>query len=283
VAVEKKKGTGVKTKALLLGLTSVLLALMLAAGGARAACRPESLVQDTQKPFIRRASFFTVSETEGGRPDVMVKWFGHNFFQLISKKGTRIVTDPLAPGMFATPKVEAHAVTIGREHRNHNAIEIVEGSPIVLRGLNESGVEWRQVVTRVREVEIRSIPIHQIGPMGEPMKGAAFTFDFGRICVGHLGDLGGPMTPKQLQDLGVIDVLLIPIGGRFTMGPALARKVLRQIRPKVAIPMHYWNRDDLLMEFLQGLRFRRLSASEIDFTKEALPKQLTVIVLTPPA
>ncbi len=263
------------------------------------ACRPQSLVWDSPllRPLIRRAAFRGGSGPSPVRirsqwplPDigaasgggVTIEWFGHNFFRMTSKAGTRIVADPLAPGMYPTPAVSAHAVTIGREHRNHNAVEIIQGGPVILRGLTQSGMEWRPVVTQVREVEIRGIPIYQISPSGGPMKGAAFTYEIGGLCVAHLGDAGGKLTTRQLKELGVVDVLMIPIGGRFSMGPAMARIVLRQIKPRVAIPMHYWSREDLLGVFLEGLRHRRHNGSVIRFTRETLPQAMTVVVLRPP-
>ncbi len=275
-------------------LFAVVAAFQPAADGA---CRPQSLVWDLSRPLIRRAAFTGGSgpspvRTRWERPlpgigaasggGVTIEWFGHNFFRMTSKAGTRIVADPLAPGMYPTPAVSAHAVTIGREHRNHNAVEIIQGDPVILWGLTESGMEWRPVVTQVREVEIRGIPIYQISPSGGPMKGAAFTYEIGGLCVAHLGDAGGKLTTRQLRELGVVDVLMIPIGGRFSMGPEMARIVLRQIKPRVAIPMHYWSREDLLGVFLEGLRHRRHNGSVIRFTRETLPHVMTVVVLRPP-
>ncbi|MFQ5913060.1 MAG: MBL fold metallo-hydrolase [Nitrospinota bacterium] len=265
------------------GLAAALMTLAVLCPGAPAACKPDSLVRGSNRPLVRSASFSAWAEIGAGEADVTVGWFGHSFFLLASKAGTRIVTDPLAPGMYPTPKVSAHAVTIGREHRNHNALGVVAGSPLILRGLTKFGVEWRHVITQVREIKVRSIPVYQVGYNGEQMKGAAFTFDFGRVCVAHLGDLGGRLTPRQLEELGLVDVLLIPIGGRFTMGPEMARTVLRQVRPRAAIPMHFWDREDLLRAFLEGLRYRRHASSVISFTRESLPRQMTVIVLRPPA
>ena len=72
-------------------------------------------------------------------PDALIEYFGHNFFQITSKKGTKIITDPLAPGMHPTPVVTPHAVTVGREHPNHNYVELAQGNPVILRGLGSYG------------------------------------------------------------------------------------------------------------------------------------------------
>ena len=57
-------------------------------------------------------------------PDAVIQYFGHNFFQITTSKGTKIITDPLAPGMYPTPYVTPHVVTVGREHPNHNYVEL---------------------------------------------------------------------------------------------------------------------------------------------------------------
>ena len=277
------------------GMAALLVTMAGFHPAADAACRPQGLVRDFRPPPIRRAAFtggavlgpvrageWAPGDTGAVKGGVTIEWFGHNFFRMTSQAGTRIVADPLGPGMYPTPDISAHAITVGREHRNHNAVEIIKGNPVILRGLTESGVEWRPVVTQVREVEIRSIPIYQISPSGGPMKGAAFTYEIGGVCIAHLGDAGGKLTTRQLKELGLVDVLMIPIGGRFSMGPEMARTVLRQIKPRVALPMHYWSREDLLGIFLNGLRHRRHNGSVIRFTRETLPREMTVVVLTPP-
>src|SRR5438128_9347968 len=92
--------------------------------------------------------------------DAVLQYFGHNFFQITTDKGTKIVTDPLAPGMYPTPSLAPHAVTIGREHPNHNYVQLAQGNPLILRGLVANGAEWNRVRTKVREVSISNIPIY---------------------------------------------------------------------------------------------------------------------------
>ncbi|MEK7783167.1 MAG: MBL fold metallo-hydrolase, partial [Candidatus Binatota bacterium] len=77
--------------------------------------------------------------------DATIEYFGHNFFQITTRKGTKIVTDPLAPGMHPTPTLTPHVVTIGREHPNHNYVELLRGTPIIMRGLAHHGAEWNRV------------------------------------------------------------------------------------------------------------------------------------------
>jgi L-ascorbate metabolism protein UlaG (beta-lactamase superfamily) len=212
--------------------------------------------------------------------DATIQYFGHNFFQITTRKGTKIITDPLAPGMYPTPLVTPHVVTVGREHPNHNYVELAHGNPIILRGLAHYGAEWNRVSTNVRDVFIYNVPIYQNGVQGA-IKGAAFIFDLGTLCIAHLGDLSHTLTPEHLKQIGRVDVALIPIGGRYTMGPDTAREVLLQLKPKIAIPMHYRDNPYLLESFLKGMAVRRPDSDTLVVSKSSLPASTEVVVLRP--
>ncbi len=213
-------------------------------------------------------------------PDAMIEYFGHNFFQITSKSGTKIITDPIAPGMYPTPVVTPHVVTVGREHPNHNYVELARGKPMILRGLGSYGAEWNKVSTTVRDVLIYNVPVYQQA-FGNALKGAAFVFDLGVLCIAHLGDLSHPLTPEQIKAFGKVDVAMIPIGGTFTMPPDTAREVLEQLKPKIAIPMHYRENMSLVSMFLNGLKNRRLPGNTLLVSKATLPLPTEIIVLTP--
>jgi L-ascorbate metabolism protein UlaG (beta-lactamase superfamily) len=212
--------------------------------------------------------------------DAMIQYFGHNFFQLTTRHGTRIVMDPLVPGRYATPHVTPHVVTVGREHPNHNYVQLAQGNPLILRGLAQHGAEWNRISTRVREVFIFNVPIYQNGVAGA-LKGAAFVFDLDTLCIAHLGDLSHPLTPEQLHQIGHVDVALIPISGTYTMGPDTAREVLQQLNPRLAIPMHYRDNLALVEAFVQGLATRRLDSDTLLVSKSSLPSSTEIVVLRP--
>ncbi len=235
---------------------------------ARAGCREMDVVRDF------------VSPAYAAEPDAMIQYFGHNFFQITTRKGTKIVADPLAPGMYPTPYVAPHVVTVGREHPNHNYVQLVQGNPIILRGLAHHGAEWNRISMNVRDVFIYNIPIYQNG-MDGALKGAAFIFDLGILCIAHLGDLSHTLTPEQVKQMGKVDIALIPIGGIFTMPPETAREVLQQLKPKIAIPMHYRDNMVLVEAFTKGISTRRLENDTLIASKSSLPASTEVIVLKP--
>jgi hypothetical protein len=213
--------------------------------------------------------------------DATINYHGHNFFQIITSKGTKIVTDPLGPGWYPNPNVYAHAVTVGREHFNHNYIDLVLGSPAIFRGLIDFGSDWNRISTSIRDVLIYNVPVYQNGVDGSALKGAAFIFDLGSLCIAHLGDLSHPLTPGQIKQMGKIDVALTPIGGRFTMGPEIARKVLHQLKPKIAIPMHHRENPFLIEEFSQGFKVRYVNGYSLTVSKSSLPSSTEIVVLKP--
>src|SRR5918995_2517127 len=253
------------------GLKVLFAFLSLACFGAstaHASCRDPDVAQG----FVTRAY--------AAQPDALIEYFGHNFFQITSKTGTKIITDPLAPGMHPTPVVTPHVVTVGREHPNHNYVELARGNPVILRGLASYGAEWNKISTTVRDVLIYSVPVYQ-QQFGNALKGAAFVFDLGTICVAHLGDLSHKLTEEQIKAFGKVDIAMIPIGGTFTMPPDTAREVLQQLKPKIAIPMHYRESTALLDMFVKGFPHKYLPNHSHAFSKAALPNPTQIMVFTP--
>jgi L-ascorbate metabolism protein UlaG (beta-lactamase superfamily) len=213
-------------------------------------------------------------------PDVTIEFFGHNFFQITSPKGTKIITDPVAPGFYPTPNVTPDAITVGREHPNHNYVEIAKNNAVILRGLGSYGAEWNKVSTTIKDILVYSVPVYQ-QQFGNALKGAAFVFDLGTICVAHLGDLAHKLTEEQIKAFGKVDIAMIPIGGMFTMPPDTAREVLQQLKPKIAIPMHYRENTSLLDMFVKGYPNKYLNTHVMTFSKMALPPPTQIVVFTP--
>src|SRR5687768_16855151 len=250
-------------------IIAVLLFLfMLLSDAAHSACRELDVASGWMRPAY------------AAEPDVTIEFFGHNFFQITSPKGTKIITDPVAPGFYPTPKVTPHAITVGREHPNHNYVDLAQGSPVILRGLGNYGAEWNKISTTVRDILIYSVPVYQ-QQFGNALKGAAFVFDLGTICVAHLGDLSHKLTEEQIKAFGKVDVAMIPIGGTFTMPPDTAQEVLQQLKPKIAIPMHYRESTHLLDMFVKGYANKYLNTHKSTFSKMALPPPTQIVVFTP--
>jgi L-ascorbate metabolism protein UlaG (beta-lactamase superfamily) len=213
--------------------------------------------------------------------DATIQYFGHNFFLITTSKGTRIVTDPLGPGWYPNPNVTGDVVTVGKEQFNHNAVQIVQGNPLILRGLKNYGADWNKVSTTFKDTFIYNVPIHQNAEFIQGIHGSAFVFDLGQLCIAHLGDLSQKLNEQQIKSFGKVDVALTPIGGRRTMGPDLAREVLAQLKPKIAIPMHHRENLYLVQQFSAGLKTQSLKSDTLAVSKDALPASLEIRVLQP--
>jgi L-ascorbate metabolism protein UlaG (beta-lactamase superfamily) len=184
--------------------------------------------------------------------DVKVRWFGQACFELKFPSGLTVMTDPFDGaklGKYILPKdSKPDVVTISHEHFDHSNDKGVAGSPEVLRGLTSADAkthDWKKHDTVKKGVRIRTVGVYHDTKQGaERGKNAIFIFepekkgDFATIA--HLGDLGHVLTDEQVKEVGPIDALLIPVGGKFTIDAAEAKKVVDQLKPSVlVIPMHY--------------------------------------------
>ena len=180
-----------------------------------------------------------------------ITWHGQSCFVMRTAGGTTVLMDPVAFEIgYKPPTVKADLVTISHEHPDHNNLKMVEiagsaaGGATVIRGLTDKK-DWAKVEQSVGDVRVTTVPLYHDEEKGAKRgKNAAFVFDValkqGKRRVVHLGDLGHQLDAKQLEALGKVDVLLVPVGGYYTIDGAGADKVVAAINPRfVIIPMHY--------------------------------------------
>ncbi len=209
-----------------------------------------------------------------------VKWLGHASFLITSDKGTRIITDPYAPGQalkYGEVKGPADIITTSHEHGDHNCTASVQGNPQVVKDSAE-----------VKEIRFKAIPTYHDDTKGSQRgNNNVFCFEVDRVKVCHLGDLGHPLTDKQVVDVGKVDVLLMPVGGFYTIDATTATGVADQIKPRVIIPMHFRNERcefpiSPVDDFLAGKKnVTKMNSSEVEFKATTLPTSTQVIVLKP--
>jgi hypothetical protein len=261
------KAKELKGRLVMLFLQGLFLCLRLSAWDAEAACR---------NPNIAEGGYRITPAAASGA--IEIKWFGHSFFQMTSSLGTRIITDPFGAMGYPMPEVWPHVVTVGRETGNHNNVGLAKGRPLVLRGLREDRGDWNQINLTFRDVLIYDVPIHRRGLYG--FKGSGFVFEMDGLCVFHTGDVGEPFNEDQLETIGHIDVLLLPVGGASTLGPENAKKVVEQLKAKIAVPMHYFENNAVLNEFLDGSRTTRyLGTNRFTVSKDTLPPVTEIYVM----
>jgi L-ascorbate metabolism protein UlaG (beta-lactamase superfamily) len=170
-------------------------------------------------------------------------WLGQSAFVLETSTGTRIVMDPIPKGIgYDLPAgLKADAITISHEHADHNNVGLVVNKARVLRGLTADKKGWTKVDEKVKDVAIRNVGVYH-----DDQKGAArglnsvFVFEVGGLRIAHLGDLGHLLTDEQLSAIGSVDIVMVPVGGSYTIDAYQATRVIDQMHPRlVVIPMHY--------------------------------------------
>ena len=176
-------------------------------------------------------------------PAAKLTYFGQSCFLLESAGGARVLMDPFAKGIGhdLPAGVRANVVTISHEHGDHNNAAAAAGRPRVLRGLTADRKGWTKINDKVKDVSIRTVGVYHDDKRGT-LRGptAVFLFEVGGLRIAHLGDLGHVLDDKQLSAIGAVDVVLVPVGGAFTLDAAEASRVVDQLRPRVVvIPMHY--------------------------------------------
>jgi len=212
----------------------------------------------------------------GKEGDMKIRWLGHACFLIEGADGTKIITDPFDESLgYPIPEEEPDVVTVSHNHFDHNAVNLLQGNPEVVKGIGEKKIE--------------GIIFKGIKSFHDKSKGAqrgsntifVFVVDGVRLC--HLGDLGHLLASDQQKEIGQVDVLFIPVGGTFTIDGREAREVSMQLNPKLIIPMHYRTKDcnigiNSCDEFLKG--FEKVEkAKEWRGDRESLPSEQTVLVL----
>jgi L-ascorbate metabolism protein UlaG (beta-lactamase superfamily) len=170
-------------------------------------------------------------------------WLGQSCFVLETASGTRVVMDPIPKGLgYELPVgLKADAVTISHEHADHNNVGLLVNKPRVLRGLTADKKGWTKIDEKVKDVGIRSVGVYHDDKRGaERGLNTVFVFDVGGLRIAHLGDLGHLLSDDELSAIGSVDVVLVPVGGVYTLDAYQATRVVDQLHPRlVVIPMHY--------------------------------------------
>lgn len=163
-----------------------------------------------------------------------ITWFGHACF-LIETGDVRILTDPFDSSVgYKVPNVLVDIITESHQHFDHNAHHLIKGKFELFK---DPGVY------QFKGVKITGIKTFHDSESGAKRgQNTVFVFDTGNFRIAHLGDLGHVLNQAQIDQIKPVDVLMLPVGGTFTTGPADAKKVLDQINPHVAIPMHFKTR-----------------------------------------
>ena len=216
---------------------------------------------------------------------MIIRWLGHSCFRITSAEGKILLTDPYDtdayPGVLLyEPLDEApDVVTLSHRHADHANTTIIKGLPEIV------DARATQVVA---DFSIRGISTYHDNQDGDARgDNTIYRIIVDQVSVCHLGDLGHELNQARVEQIGEVDVLLVPVGGYFTIDAEQATRVMEQLRPAITIPMHYRNdkcRFDIATvdPFLAGKpEVEMASGSDIEIKKENLPASPKIVVLKP--
>jgi len=209
-----------------------------------------------------------------------ISWLGHSCFRIRGNRAS-VITDPYPPSLgYSLGKPTARIVTVSHQHLGHSYVQGVGGEP--------------RLVTGPGEYEISGVMIIGIATFHDKEKGTkrgkntVYVMEVDEVWVCHLGDLGHVLTAEQVEEIDNVDVLLLPVGGVSTIDASMAVEVVRQLEPKVVIPMHYktpalsWELEPV-ERFLKEIGVKEINPQpKLSVTKSNLPISTQVFLLDYP-
>lgn len=208
---------------------------------------------------------------------VDLTWLGHACFRARGREGV-VLTDPPDPKSgHAIPKTEAQVVTISHDHPGHSSLKSVGGEPVVLRGPGEY---------EVREVLVTGIATFHDDKSGAVRgRNTVFAIRLDDLVVCHLGDLGHELPAGDLERIGDVDIVLVPISGAdVNLTAAKAAEVIHQLEPKVVVPMSYDPeakvKDSPFERLLHELGVKEVTpVPKLSVTRSSLSENVQVVAL----
>ena len=212
-------------------------------------------------------------------------WHGQSCFQIIigSSKGEQVslLIDPFDASIgLKTPSVSADLLLISHQHQDHNNKKAVKNTPFLIEGPGEY---------EIKEVFVQGISsFHDDQEGKERGQNTIYSIETEELRICHLGDLGQKeLNDEQLEKIGDVDILMVPVGGVYTLDAKGAAKIISQVEPKVVIPMHYHIpglkvKIDGVDKFLKEMGRKSDGTEEkLVIKKKDLPEEMKIVVLKP--
>jgi len=222
---------------------------------------------------------------------MQIIWHGQSCFQILASRGKNnqvsIVTDPFSPETgLKVPDLEADILLVSHQHSDHNNVKAVSASP---------GASPIFLINGQGEYEAKNVFLEGIASFHDNCQGkergenTIYTIEVEDLKICHLGDLGQKeLTDEQLEKIGEVDILMIPVGGIYTISAREAPKILEQLEPKITIPMHYAIpklkiKLEALDKFLKVFGIKNLEPiKKLSIKKKDLsPEEAKIVVLKP--
>jgi L-ascorbate metabolism protein UlaG (beta-lactamase superfamily) len=286
---------GRKRLSVMVAACSMLMAMVGVASAAVDRCLAVSSVPGVQQFAGPRMMPFVVREvppapivrvaTKLAPFEARITFIGHSTFLIESPDGVRIATDY---NDYHRPIEFPDVVTMNRTHDGHYTNFPSPTIKHILRGWNPAGGPAKHDI-EYKDVHVRNVPTNiRLGDTGQSYGAygnSIFIFQLAGMCIGHLGHLHHTLTPDQLAIIGQLDIVLVPVDGAYTMDLAGMTDVVRTLRARLIIPMHYFNRYtlDRFVERVRGEWPVEMSEKpSIVVSQRTLPTEAKVLVLPGP-
>lgn len=208
-----------------------------------------------------------------------IQWLGHSCFFITTDNSARIMCDPCdaATGYAIAPR-ECDILTISHHHHDHDNASVALGSPTVIDAAGE--------------YDLSGIKIKGLGTFHDDVRGAKrgtntiFAIEADGIRIAHMGDIGTQLNAKEAAELSDTDIMLMPVGGVYTLDALGAAELVRQIKPRIVIPMHYKTAalsfelgsvGDFISQ-MKDMSAHYLRKSELPVEKESLGRDRIIIM-----
>jgi len=205
-----------------------------------------------------------------------ITWYGHSCFRITERGKANIVTDPYDESIgYGALNLKSEIVTISHNTPGHANVEAVR--------------DWQYLIERPGEYEIGGVFIIATPMINKKVADArynlAYTFDYGKSKVVHMGDIQHVPSQSDLDALGEVNVLLVPVGGGGALNASQAAEVVAMIEPSIVIPMHYKTDHSLLEldpvdKFLTEMGVSQIEPQEsLRVSSSSTPEQTEVMML----
>jgi len=208
-----------------------------------------------------------------------ISWFGQSCFRIETKEGS-VLIDPFSKDLgLKLPKIKDDLVLVTHDHYDHNNLEDMGPEVFIIK----SSGEYEK-----NSIAVRGIPSFHDKLQGkERGLNTIYVIKAEDMTLCHLGDLGqDKLDDSQVEEIGDVDILMIPVGGSYTMNYKEAVEVISQIEPKIVIPMHYKIKDlkmadiDGADKFIKELGLTPEKVEKFKITKKNLPiEELKLVML----
>ena len=208
-----------------------------------------------------------------------IVWYGHSCFRFIERGMAAVVTDPFDSEVvgYEPLKLRADIVTVSHDAPGHNHVSVVKGAAHKLNGPGEFEIGGVFITGVQTDTNNKKSP--------DKPRNTLFLFDFDGLTIAHLGDLSQVPSQSEVEALGTVNVVLVPVGSGNGLNAAKAAEVISLLEPNIVIPMHYATQGvklelDPLSKFLKemGLTTHE-TLPQLKVTRSGLPDETRVVVL----